>query len=287
MRQLAVAFAIWFAFLSAGSAVAAESASNPYDCAVAYYAMGKERGRFQRELLSELGGFRSPVELAENATSLQVYEFDDRAAKLSPKIEVLEEKGGTIGHRGPVDARFDAIAIADEIAAEATLAPSDAELRPAAVYSKSRSIFERVHACDVEYGYTPVIGALPPQDEIVAGLLRRAEAARAAYSAKVDARQAELADLDDMKCAARFLLLSQMNPQDFDFVAVARQKVAIAANKAMDSEPGMTQERVAEMVRRDAEERGGRVQEPGDIYPLLQEINVCEALYGLGLTKVN
>lgn len=283
---------LWIAALLAGllapmTAVhAAETAPSAYDCYVAYQAAGKERARFQGDKARFNFVEHSIVELIENAESLQAYQYNDRATKLRPKIEALAKAKGEDFTTLSMKAGSEAGRIAEEMRHESAFAISDVRLNPQAVYVRSRAIMAQVHVCDLANGYSPVIGAPPAQDKIIAFVSKQSDAESARRNANYDARAAELAGLDDVQCAARFALLGQLFAQNPQAASVMQQKTAIAGNRAVVGSATLTQEKVIEQVRRAAQERATRIKGENDIYPLVQEANACETRYGLPLSTL-
>jgi len=267
---LTAALAAW-ATAGAAAAQAQGAAPDPYQCAVAYAAAGEESGRFR---LAGVKGERtgSLGEFLDNFADPQ--EYDRRVDALEPRF-----KAPSSG-RNALAAQLESLPVAKQMATEGAFASSDATLAPDRVYRTQREIFARVRACDLAYGFKPVLGAAPSHDEVVARY-------RAQRDKAVDQDRARLAALDDRQCVVRFMLLGSAMPGNTQFQQAMAQRIDMAARKAIAAQPGLTPETLLQQVQRDAAERAPKLKSKEDGAQLLGEVNTCERRYQAPLTTLS
>ncbi len=248
-----------------GPANAAEEADA---CAVAYYAAANERARFQGMTFNG-EDYESLLTLMENGLALDYGGYEDRGAT------VLQGNPGASAL-----ARFAAGDLDDAIMTDGYFASSSTILAPDTVFAAQREVFARLNACDVQFGFAPVIGPVPTP----AAVLQHYEDELANDIARDEARLSALTDQD---CAIRFWVTAaslQANPEASQAM---QQKMMVTVRRILDASPGMTVERFGEIVQREGQAHGSRIDTPERVTELQQEVQACEHRFDLPVSTFN
>lgn len=176
-------------------------------------------------------------------------DFDARAEAMSARFGV-----------DGLDARLKAGKVAEDMKSQAHAAGAGALPQPQVANQAERESYALIRACDTAYGFTPVLDEPP----------------------------AAAAALDDTQCAVRFWIVavgSAGNPQVQQAMA---ERLQVAADKVIAAQPGMTKERLAEILKSEGQARGQNLQDKSWSFDeLLADVNACEARYGIPVTTKN
>lgn len=256
MRSLRLAFLACAALCAAHAAAAADL--TPMDCAVAYGAAARER------LRSRGPEYRGLIAQIPNAEAVN---FDERAGAMSNRFGV-----------NPMDAGSKAVALAETMKMQAHVAEGDSVLQPERVYEAERGAYALIRQCDAAYGFTPVLAEPPSAEAVLAQFADRRKR-------EAEQKAASDAALDDAQCAVRFWLVGMASQGNTQVQQVMSQKIEVAAGKAMTAQPGMTQERLTEFIKREGTARAEKINAGSwSLDHLLKDTNTCETRYGMPLT---
>jgi hypothetical protein len=263
---LAVQFALT---LAAGGARAADEAPDEETQAgaIAYYAAATERGRIQG------AGFNGE----ESNSLLRLMENG-----LEPDYAGYEERGAAIFRDnndagGSALARFEASDLSEGIMIESMFASSSSILAQDSVFQLQREIFGRLNSCDLRFGYSPVIGPVPTHEAVLQHFAD-------VYAAETAREEARLAALTDQDCAVRFWVVAAASQANPEVGQSMQQKVVVAAQRAMEASPGLTMERLGEVVQREGQAYAQRLTTPEVVSEVQRDVQFCEGRYGLPLT---
>jgi hypothetical protein len=255
------AFAL-LALFSKG-ALAAETAKA---CAGAYYSAAKERGRIQAAgFNNEQTG--SLIYLIGNSMDI---DYEARGDAMNRRAE---QEGNVLGVFGLED-------LSQPMMVEGFMARSTYYFSPESVFQTQRQVFERVRACDLQFGFMPPLDPVPSHEAVLAYYKN--------LDAKEDAaKEARLAALDDQQCTIRFWIAAASAQNNPPVMQAMQERMIKAASAVMAAQPGMTQERLGTIVQREGQERGQKLS--GDKQLMTEfgeELNRCEARYDFPLTTV-
>jgi len=237
-------------------------------CAVAYYAAATERGRFQGMRYNG-EAYETLLALMENGLELDYAAYEDRGRA------IFGDEPGASG--ASAFARFAAGDLDNAIMTDGYFASSSAMLAPDTVFAAQREVFGRLNACDIRYGFAPVIGPVPTH----AAVLQHYEDV---YAAEREQEEARLAALTDQDCAIRFWITAASFQAVPEASRAMQQKVMVAVRRIMDASPGMTMERLGEIVQREGQAHGEKIDSAVLISELQQEVQACERRYDLPVT---
>jgi hypothetical protein len=237
----------------------------PAECARAYKSAETEQGLYRQSGVDKLyKDYESVLPHVDNGVTI---DFDDRYQQLKKKypddFDVQSAfASGTMIHE---DLRYQGFTARGQ-------ALLTGNPMPIAV-----SVVTTVRQCDQIHGFTPVMGAVD-MDRIISHL-------KAAVAREDAIKQERFATLDDMACAARFLVVanSTAGAEQQEW----QRRTLLMMPKVQAANPGMTDERLMTQVQRGAQEVVSKYGDADGQRRLLEDINYCEDKNGLPLSKRN
>jgi hypothetical protein len=257
----------------------ADDAPPPKDCIRAYVTLDRVRAR-ERDLnydSSKEGGRHV------NFTGLGRYvpgygdiDFNARADSLSKKLKDPAGWGDEA-----LGAHFSLSAEAvDAIMMEGNAAAFESVIAPEKVYARQEPLFATARACDIAYGFTPVLPATPSVPEVVTRIKSEMHAGQ-------KQKDDRLAALSDLQCTVRFAGAASLFPAGSPGQQTLQQHYVAGLGKLQPTMRDLPPERVKELLQREMTELGILLQkkamEPRD---LVDEVNYCEIRFGLPVTQI-
>ncbi len=249
------------ALLSAFSTpVLAADLPKPVDCVAAYTSLDVTRSEALSSGSPWVGMFMSGAERMD---------FETRKNSLLQKFK---------------PSGFDVATIANPLRKamkeESLLARVSGSLSSQSIFSHQIAGVTLARACDQAYGFSPVLDA-PPAPEVVlkhfTDLFAREDSDKAAHSKS----------LDDLGCSVRFMTAAGFSAGIAPVQQAMTQRAQAAAMRHMRATPGLTQEQTATMINRGVQELAAKLKGDEGRRVLMEDLNKCEARYGLPLTKAN
>jgi hypothetical protein len=229
-------------------------------CAVAYLAAQSEKERLQGASVNN-ESTDSLLNFIENGRTI---DYRARAAEVREK----HEASWTVAEQAPW---MEVSGLSKKFFVEGTMASSDYYFSPATVFQTQREILGRLPACDRIFGFKPAAGPLPTQEAVVLHFKNLAEKRMARDDARRDS-------LDDTQCAIRFWVVAG-SVQDPTQRQQAQQAANYAFGKVLAAQPGMTRERLAEVIQRQGMEYGQKLSNESNAKLFQDDIMTCTARY--------
>lgn len=257
----AVAAALIIGGLHAAPALA-QGAEKPSarDCSTAYGLLKNEQRRLYRSISDK-----------EGRESIGAWVTGFKEVDLDRRIDGLKKVDPLIIGVGTPETL-------DRMNHEAMFADSDATFRPASVFQFQRQMFDLARKCDQAYGFKPEIPEPAAQEEIVKVYISRRDR-------DIARKNEEFAKMDDVQCAVRFWIMAQAGHQNPEVQQLRMEKLAFAGGKALEANPGMTEERLMVQLEREGTARVEKITNKSlPMASLYDDLNLCERRYQMPLT---
>jgi hypothetical protein len=125
----------------------------------------------------------------------------------------------------------------------------------------------------------PQLGPLPSTEAVLKYFNDRRARERAV-------EEARLAALDEQQCAIRFWIAVASSQNNPPVLQEMQRRAILAANKVIEAQPGMTQERLGVVIQREGQARGEKLTDQKLREEYVEELNACELRYGLSVTRL-
>jgi hypothetical protein len=255
-------------------AAQAQTAPDPVrDCARAYITLDDFRAK-AREMIAQTKsdnhwmGLGQYVPNFNTAISGQIdfsgrgYELERRFPKSFPPFDTT-----TGMHDG---------ARTLSLVMQSTGGDTSALVSPGKLFSDQYPLFATVRACDISYGFKPVLDPAPSQADLAARLRRSMELEQQNNQKRHDDR---IAALDDVECAVRFAMAAQLAPAGPVRDGMNRRVNAPAAKYIA---AGGSEATLSQNVQRRFAEQAQQLQKGGfTAGDLIEDVGACEKRYGL------
>jgi hypothetical protein len=257
----------------------ADDAPPPKDCIRAYVTLDRLRARergLNYDSSKDGGRHVNFTGLGRYVPGYEEIDFDARADMLSNKFKDPSGWGDeAFGAHMSVSSEM-----VDSIMMEGNAAALQSMLAPDKVYARQEPLFATARACDIGYGFTPVLPAAPSVPDVI---MRIKNDMHAGQKLKDD----RLAALSDLQCTVRFAGAASLFPAGSAGQQTLQQHYMAGLGRLQPTMDTMPPERIKELLQREMTELGNllknKAMEPRD---LVDEVNYCEIRFGLPVTQI-
>lgn len=257
----------------AAAAARAEDAPTVSQCAQAYEVLDHLKHKAQGLDYQASQEHKSGHDwwgLGNYAANFRQIDFDARAGDLEKRFkDKFDPWTSVVGYS------MDSIKIVDDMILEGPGLRLDALLAPQKIFAHQRGWFERGRACDIAYGYTPALGAIPDTKALM-------DEAKAQMDREHEQKDAHLAGLSDLECTVRFGVAAQLSPAGSPAQAAMGERYNGGLAKVVPTFGDMPPERIKERLQGEAQTVAERLQSksmtPQD---LVDEVHACERRFGM------
>jgi hypothetical protein len=276
MRKVVIAAVLCSSF--AATQAVADDTPTPSQCAQAYEVLDHLKHKAQGldyQASQEHKSGRDWYGLGNYAAGFRTIDFDQRANDLEKRFkDKFDVFNSVVGYS------MESVKIVENMILEGPGLRLDAMLAPQKIFAHQRGWFERGRACDIAYGYTPALGAVPDTKTLM-------DYAKGDMDREREQKESHLANLTDFECTVRFAVAAQLSPAGSPAQSQLAEHYNGGLAKVVPTFGDMPPERIKERLQGEAQSVATRLQSksmtPRD---LVDEVNACERRFGMTMSDL-